>query len=277
MRQALLALTVGVGLACLAACTTGDPAFPATGTLSFTLLDSTLAGQAAEEPTNQFVKWDVAAATADVSGVGTVNFLGSSSCTIAQRIGAFASTCSITGLVLDPGSDGTADVHVVITKLEVIRGERPELTATGNVDGDLLPDREDNCPYAPNDDQADANDDGVGDACTVEGGSAPDTDGDGISDFSDNCVYIANEDQANATRDDGLGDAVGDLCEERVLVTLPPGGLVIDRPDLAFTIGDGRVSILQLDFKSKEWCDPDPDDPDATCEIIPDDVVVTVR
>jgi hypothetical protein len=274
VRRALLGASLGLALACLAACTTGDPAFPPTGTLSFTLLDSTLAGQAAAEPTNQFVKWDVAAATAEISGVGTVDFLGGTSCSIAQRIGAFANSCDITGLVLEPGTSATANLHFVVTRLEVIRGERPELTPGEDFDGDgiddLIGEGEDNCPYKANPDQADGNDDGRGDACSISG--APDTDGDGLSDFSDNCVYFVNEQQENTAREDGLSDAVGDACEEQVVVTLPPGGLVIDRPDLAFTISDGRVSIVQVDFKTKDWCDPG-----GECAIDPAVVDVSVR
>jgi Thrombospondin type 3 repeat/RTX calcium-binding nonapeptide repeat (4 copies) len=72
-------------------------------------------------------------------------------------------------------------------------------------DGDGVPDSEDNCPGASNADQADADDDGIGDACdTTPGG--PDGDGDGIPDADDNCPAVANANQADADND-GTGDA----------------------------------------------------------------------
>ncbi len=71
-------------------------------------------------------------------------------------------------------------------------------------DSDTVPDLIDNCPLISNLDQADSNQDGVGNAC--------DLDNDGIRGDSDNCPLTSNFDQA-----DSNNDGKGDAC------TLPPG------------------------------------------------------
>ncbi len=63
----------------------------------------------------------------------------------------------------------------------------------------------DNCPLAPNPDQLDGDDNGIGDACQT-GGS--DIDGDRVPDGSDNCPMVANADQSNND-----GDPQGDACD----------------------------------------------------------------
>lgn len=71
-----------------------------------------------------------------------------------------------------------------------------------DTDGDGIPDDVDNCPAAPNPDQADLDGDHIGDVCD------PDRDGDGIVNEHDNCPDVSNPDQA-----DSDGDGIGDACE----------------------------------------------------------------
>jgi hypothetical protein len=70
-------------------------------------------------------------------------------------------------------------------------------------DDDGVLDGEDNCPFVANPDQADADKNGVGDACTE------DYDADGVLDVEDNCPNAPNPDQTDAD-----GDGVGDVCDD---------------------------------------------------------------
>ncbi len=72
-------------------------------------------------------------------------------------------------------------------------------------DGDGVADSEDNCPGESNPDQADSDDDGIGDACE---GVDLDADDDGVFDDEDNCPNDYNPDQA-----DSDNDGIGDACE----------------------------------------------------------------
>ena len=76
---------------------------------------------------------------------------------------------------------------------------------TDNEDGDLFLDGDDNCPSVANDDQSDADGDGLGDACN----DAFDADADEWQDTNDNCPEASN-----AGQDDTDGDGVGDACND---------------------------------------------------------------
>ena len=82
-------------------------------------------------------------------------------------------------------------------------GDTPDV----DQDSDGIPDVHDNCPNVANANQADADQDGLGDACENATGTS-DYDGDGVADHSDNCPLVANADQR-----DSDGDHVGDACD----------------------------------------------------------------
>jgi hypothetical protein len=71
-------------------------------------------------------------------------------------------------------------------------------------DGDGIADGNDNCPSVPNPDQADWDENGIGDACDNS-----DSDEDGIPDVEDNCPFDYNPDQFDSNQN-GIGDACDD-------------------------------------------------------------------
>jgi DNA/RNA endonuclease G (NUC1)/methionine-rich copper-binding protein CopC len=126
-----------------------------------------------------------------------------------------------------------------------------------DTDNDGIPDATDNCPFVSNANQADLDNDGLGDACD------PDDDNDGVADGTDNCPTVANANQA-----DGDSDGIGDACDPN-----PNDGPTGDLD------GDGVVNYVdncpltantdQADFDHDglgDACDPDDDndgDPDT--------------
>lgn len=82
-------------------------------------------------------------------------------------------------------------------------------TSNPDVDGDGVQDALDNCPNDANADQADNDNDGIGNVCdSTPNGSTTDADGDGVDDSTDNCPNTANADQA-----DNDNDGIGNVCD----------------------------------------------------------------
>ena len=122
------------------------------------------------------------------------------------------------------------------------------LDADNDIDTDGVCGDVDNCPDDPNADQADADGDGIGDACDVG-----DADGDGVPDGADNCPG-----DSNAGQEDDDGDGAGNVCD-----ACP------DDPDDDID-GDGICGDVDV-------CPDDPDndiDGDGICgdvDVCPDD------
>ncbi len=164
-------------------------------------------------------------------------------------------TLAITVLVVacgDPGPATGADA-----------GSGP--CADGDMDGDGVCDRTDNCPTTENVTQADGDGDGLGDPCDPSPTprascdlDVEDADGDGWCDPEDNCPAIANPRQDDADR-----DGVGDRCDAEECdgvdndgdSTTDEGFTEDERADLD---GDGLPGCLDP-CPSDRWNDADED------------------
>lgn len=129
----------------------------------------------------------------------------------------------------------------------------------------------DNCPLDNNGDQADTDDDGIGDACDdsdndgiidledtcpdIYDTEQPDYDDDGVGDVCDNCILFDNPGQEDDD-EDGIGDVCGPDIDNDTIVNIHDNCVYIPNTDQLDIDGDGIGDV----------CDncPDVDNPDQT-------------
>lgn len=131
-------------------------------------------------------------------------------------------------------------------------------------DGDGVNECDDNCPFDENPDQADSDEDFIGDACS---GADADWDDDGIPDFDeagpvDNCPFDPNEDQA-----DEDGDGIGDACT----YDYDDGWCAEDEDS------DGVGNCEDWCFGADDSVDADDDGVPDGCDCEPDDATIPME
>ncbi|WP_028891577.1 thrombospondin type 3 repeat-containing protein [Tenacibaculum sp. 47A_GOM-205m] len=113
----------------------------------------------------------------------------------------------------------------------------------GDADGDGILNGVDNCPNTANPDQADVDNNGIGDVCQ-------DTDGDSVLDINDNCPNTANPDQADADNN-GIGDACQDTDDDGVMDDVD-NCLTTKNADQADTNDNGIGDVCDTSYKNTD-------------------------
>lgn len=176
--------------------------------------------------------------------------------------GAVIESVTFSGSVnsfLEYGYLGVSSPTILIAKLE-ISGQFGGPATSGTIDDlrfipetdadhDGVPDDTDNCPNNANSDQADADNDGIGDVCDN------DIDGDGVLNNVDNCPLVSNASQSNID-----GDAFGDACDNDIDgdgLSNTDEATRGTNPNVADTDGDGLIDGIEVDIAQGGGC-PNP-------------------
>ncbi|MDO4880538.1 MAG: thrombospondin type 3 repeat-containing protein [Capnocytophaga sp.] len=158
----------------------------------------------------QTIKWDVANTDKGEVNVQTVTIYFSKddgqnfSTTLAENIpnnGTYSFT---------PSADYTTEKGRFMIKADgniflAVNAGQIVVKQDEDSDGDGILDSKDNCMFVANPDQADFDNDGIGDVCD------DDKDGDNVRDSYDNCPDIPNTDQKDTD-----GDGKGDVCDDDI-------------------------------------------------------------
>jgi hypothetical protein len=251
-------------LAATACSVTEDPV-QQVGATVLILTDPDLAVQSVTDPQApiQVAEWELSEATLFIEEASrAVDLLFGETCSVTDTVSASPTAegrCE-EGVVIGTGDDFAVQASVSLTfTMKVRRAEPVELSPTGDLDGDGVPDQADLCPYVYDPGQTDDNLDGLGDACSVfdpfAGKYAIDSDGDGWPDRLDNCVWHPNPEQTNTTgvSEDGIADGIGDACTEQI-ATVRSGGsetIHLDRGPVALTELRNQIGFLTLDYRGE--------------------------
>lgn len=270
------------------------------------------------DPGIQSVNWEITAVDLQFGDV-SLDLRGGDECVASQSYLTLPNLDGRCAGIVIPGSQDPVPVTLALAlEMELRRVEPLILPIQGDFDMDGEPNGADNCPLIPNGDcsamldycdrpaprweiagfgvrdgmlsqeeldegnQADADGNGLGDACTgislLTGLLALDTDGDGITDDVDNCVYFPNASQDDAIPTGWVGpDGIGDACPAEstqvkisgtssLVFNFPPMDTVFDFPPVDMpggqvirflTVSFGDVRALNCDWTLGE-CELDP-------------------